>query len=532
MSTGCESPVGFQEVGQSSSACTCTCAESLVDCTGASAAIPENLFEKLRESMQSLNQTLKARGFSKTQREQVLDENLFCVSKAIMQKNPSHIIIRVTDLKGFGDLLFALKLTDELVKKLPNIKIAIAFENEATIQKVKSVASEYPYYQHCYVLSEIPEEFKNPKNGLCIGAASLYFGLKDEEFNYKAMGLRDDYPILTLPEYGCRETPNDYYERVKVTGLTKNQYGIFIDNKMTQIVEEDARLSKDPLLHMTDLTEIQLLRDIKPDGRSVEDYSSKTKLFFGYGHQILSQIHFIRSVVHAEQVDQKNIDMVLVFDQPAELEASFDPVFIAEMKELGIGRIEIVGTSLNRPTSIKIADEGKVLRIIPRRGIFHQDFGTCLVMSQPLSLCSGDQSFSEAVSANKICFYEVYIHKLLFDNSMKSLAAELGLSLVKSFFEASMVLGLEEEMLEISKKWTEDTVPCWCRKSYQWAQTKDEYRRLYGEYLSKPEFHAQWKVFLKHVQQNHCLGDRIVPLVGRVIAGIYFKEISEFFSLL
>ena len=80
---------------------------------------------------------------------------------------------------------------------------------------------------------------------------------------------------------------------------------------------------------------------------------------------------------------------------------------MAAFADRGVGRIEVVGNSVEAPPGgplerAEIAlGEGKTLRLLTRYPIPNADFRRLHAAAQPATMVSGDQSFSEAVSSGK-----------------------------------------------------------------------------------------------------------------------------------
>lgn len=449
------------------------------------------------------------------ERDQIADYLLQSLFRDIVLQKPNHIIIRVKDCNGFGDILFGLKLTDEIVKNLPGIKVAIVFEKQETMDKALWVASEYPYLKNCYLCEDLPEEFKNPDNGLCIGAATFW---TKSSFEFTRMGLNEKYKYISLPEYAFQNGHEIEPECFLTTGVRRYDYGIFIERKMVEIEEADFQYFNDPVYHVNELSDETLKSDILK-GRAIEDYSNTTNLYFGYGHQTLSHKHFIRSVAHLEKNGPKDVDLVLVIDEPSELEdiVALDLSFQKELVELGFGKIEILQSNNNRAVSIPFSSDApsKTLRIIPRKKLTHQDIETSLLMSQKLSLATGDQSLSEAISARKIFIYELYLHKVGLDRSLRQLAIDLNLPLIADFLSKVSIpvkdVGFQNE----------DT------KEYQSHSRREasDYD-LMAKSLLDPEFNKQWDSFLEHIYKYRSLNAKIIPLVLRLLASNYIPNLS------
>jgi hypothetical protein len=443
---------------------------------------------------------------TEAEKEMIIDSEVAAISKEILANQKNHIIIRIQLLGGFGDLLFGLKLADTLVKNLPSIEIALVFLDDQIKQSLPLV-QEYPHLVNCcYTSKTLPGQFKDPKSGICIGAASFY---PSSIQICTELYLSNKYPFLLLPEYGLSYSQGNHNDEIsfknlkftRVAGLARSEYGIFIDRRIKEAVEEDRSSRRDPLNHLHELSEglrKEIIRDQSPP-----KYSSETDLYFGYGHSLPSQKHFIRLVAHLEKnKSNKNIDMLLILRDPDKLESIFDERLREELAQQGFGQIEITGSPSREPRIIKLKDSGRSLRIIPKKGLSHRDFETCLLMSQPLSLITGDQSLSEGISANKIFIYELFVHKILLAESFISLASELRLPLVEEYFKRAIVK----------------------REDLTYRESS-QYDELATKFLLNEDFIKQWNIFIKHIQEKKSFNEKVVSLVGRRLASSYYPSL-------
>ena len=134
-------------------------------------------------------------------------------------------------------------------------------------------------------------------------------------------------------------------------------------------------------------------------------------LYSGYAHS--SHGFFLDYIALLEHDLSRPVNVVMPNARTAAqtLEAIFNEGIIARLKEAGFGRIVVVGnssddsavTSESAPIEMvqRVLGAGKTLRLITRYPLPHADMRTLLQVSEPATMVSGDQSFSEAVSAGK-----------------------------------------------------------------------------------------------------------------------------------
>ena len=462
------------------------------------------------------------RDLCKAEVEQILDAEFENTYQNFLEniKN-KNIIILVPDLwiGGFGDFIFAVKISQIFKEKIQNVNVAIVIPIEEHLTKIKSILTDdSSEINNIYTYDTLPENFRNER-GLCIGAAGFFnYRSKLFGFYYHSLNLKSDYECLSIPEYSCIQHQNIYYSKTKVPGLKRNEYGILIDKEISEIADKIKDEKKDPISFLEDLTDTQLKTDIKEDNVPITEYSKNTKLYFGYGHEIKSQIHFIRLVASLEKNNANNVDLVLILDIPNQLECFLHINITEELLEKGFTEIEIMPSEDN-DQSYKILSDTfkKKLRIIPRKTISQKDFKTCIIMSQPFCLITGDQSFSEAVSANKYFIYELYQHKYLFNESVRDLANELKLFLVRQYLIDTAVPVLNFEFRAIARKW---------KFEFPLKKTSENYDETISKYLLNQDFISEWQKFIRYIKEERSLNKKIVSFVIKILAESSFPYLK------
>jgi hypothetical protein len=479
--------------------------------TYASLSIPEFLKTMKEESTNFFQSSYDYYQLSifKSLLDRRLNNALGGVCETILSNNPSHIIIRVRDLDGFGDHFFALKLAEDLKKFVPQVEIAFAFEDQETIDKMRLVNDKYNF--HFFLYNKLPEAFIKAKSGLCIGAASFYSNTSDV-LDYPIMSLPKDYPYLIVSEYG-KGSEVGFFDRHISSGLYKNEFGIFIDKELIEQVEIDKLSGFESILHLAELHDVELRSLIKPENVSFIDYANSTKLFFGYGHKITSHRHFIKLVTHFEKKDNKNVDIILILDESENLKTIFNPPFIKELFDQGIGKVTIL-TSLQKIDEIVVdKSRPKQLRIICKKFVTHSDFLTMMKMSQPLVMVTGDQSLSEAISCTKRFVYECLVHKINLSFSLREKALEGNCYLAQSFLYESII---PERDFAVLGSWGLD---------FHWDLTPMDYDKIVEKFLKNPEFETQWEKYLKDLHLCS-IRVRLIPYVIMKMAQSLFLPLK------
>ena len=118
---------------------------------------------------------------------------------------------------------------------------------------------------------------------------------------------------------------------------------------------------------------------------------------------------------------------------------TFDDETLARLLECGVGVVEVIGNASDpgpeaSPCRLEhTLGPGKRLRLITRHPLSNHDYRQLLLASEPTTMVSGDQSFTDAVSANKaIAIMEpVYSQTYLIDGFL-ALAEEADMGLAET----------------------------------------------------------------------------------------------------
>lgn len=229
-------------------------------------------------------------------------------------------------------------------------------------------------------------------------------------------------------------------------------------------------------------------------------YPEEAGLYAGYSYEGLDT--FISFVAVLEEGRDRRIDVVIPNRGSAERVATtfFDDPTRARLAAAGISRVEIVGNAaeegpqraaLDRRT-LSVADEGKVLRLITRYPLPHADMRTLLRASEPATLVSGDQSFSEAVSAGKAILYLEPVYCQTFH-----LDAALAL--------AGQVAPAVREILDFGMQFKWDDA--------RWPRIR--------ELLQRQELYDDYRRFDEAIWQSH---DANRPLVDVILRALWTLE--------
>ena len=200
------------------------------------------------------------------------------------------------------------------------------------------------------------------------------------------------WPWLSQPTLSARSA-----------GFDVGELGVFIEDELDPDHPSSEPQGIGALVHLQD----RVLREIL---ESETEPALQPALYAGYAHS--SQSIFLDYVAAIERAQNRPIDVVIPNARPAALaiESLFDDAHIARLRAAGIGRLCVLGnvsetTSSEAVNAFETCERrfgaGKTLRLITRYPLPHEDMLTLLRASEDPTMVSGDQSFSEAISARK-----------------------------------------------------------------------------------------------------------------------------------
>lgn len=224
-------------------------------------------------------------------------------------------------------------------------------------------------------------------------------------------------------------------------------YGIFFTESLFNVSADKIRAWD----HLTALVPALMQR------HDISEYQQTTELFFEYSHysehsdlcyHTNSHLHFLR--VHNEFTysSNKNQDIISLGRQQTHKKAALETMLSSLIKQ-GYSQINFIDLDKNE-TCILFDNKntGKKYRLFSLTKVPHQQFLALLTVSADLVGVTGDQSFSEAISARKIIVYECIswkadfifayhqvLHELTQDAQVKELATLLLMSESESDYQ-------------------------------------------------------------------------------------------------
>lgn len=216
------------------------------------------------------------------------------------------------------------------------------------------------------------------------------------------VSLRPDNPLrdfMTQPLLAARGC-----------GLDVGEVGIHIDEALTA---EALEIERDPAARAAQVAAIEH-PVLGAHLRHVASTTPDAALYAGYARTGYDR--FLDYVSITESGATRDVELILPIPRtPQELHDAFvNDALVARLRTRGVGTLTFLGYTEAglvpadpTPVSVTttIAPSGKHLRVVSFFPLPYRDMRRLLLATEPATLVSGDQSFSDAISANKAILY-------------------------------------------------------------------------------------------------------------------------------
>ncbi len=426
------------------------------------------------------------------------------------------ILIAVSNgFGGYGDYLFALKLSQQLKKKyadaskeVPPIYIVTQEQGK---KKIADLKSDVEFGVSVLTPSELGDKIvaKEIEIGHIFEGPVFSTDLMD-----RIDGVLTGKPVLVtlLSEYGfCSQDLRNKMD-AQAHYLRTKMYQLYCDKTLYSGFNEEGGergiLVSDDLVSppAPDASFAKLdkkIRKLLVDTSDIADYPANTELSMQYSHDKYQTIgpapavHFLK--IHCEFVknSKKNQDVVMVGNSTHhKLEAlcAINDQLIAN------GFEQIYFCNADNKDEHEVYDSGKpgkFYKVIYTAGMSHESMIACTALSGQLTGATGDQSLGEALSGNRMMVYECLAHK-------KNLIKDYDAAMIKESGNDPQII----ETLNLLRT----------------ASTDEEYQRL-GGLLRDTDIQSTFTALNKALIKKHDFVSHIVrealgwdPALGEVAA--------------
>ncbi len=411
---------------------------------------------------------------------------------------------------GWGDFIAHVEIMKILKKKFPQneIQSILCIPKSFPLKNLDPLSLVISYTKDCPP-KDFPKEVLETLSASDLIISTPAFYPHTEEL--KGMLKNQSKPsFLSIGQYGFIESPWFHPRSANYSmGLHFLEKGILIREQMEK---GDFRTLQNKNLLFT------LFGTSTPQSVDVETYKASHKFYFAYLLNPIGGSIYLHALLHSEMNHHHNIDICSPnlgwFIEYIKKQQKENKPLLEE--DFGIQEIEVhFDKKIHRH---RLSSTGKKVRILCPGSISDGDFRKILALSEEFIAVRGDQSFSEAVSANKRFFYDGAPHARYFVKDLLALAENrLGKNQsALSFFRCigqSFLYSLEED----SNHWVEET-------AFQERRPPLEIAKTLSLSLQAASTLAGCKQLNQIIREEYAFNKTVCQMVSRELSYRFFPE--------
>ena len=278
-------------------------------------------------------------------------------------------------------------------------------------------------------------------------------------------------------------------------GIASNHLGIVVKHKPA--TTSLLNLQNEPLKNILFGTE-------HPSEKDLENYLNTHEPVFGYlKWRSYCGLAFIYTTAACLKSSQKTIDLII---PPIKINC----ISTDFLKEQGISKLVIIKKENGNwiPEEHIFSNTGKTLRLISPFPLDQEDFFTLTLHSHPWIGCTGDLSWSEVVSFDRLPFYEMIKVKQKFCSRLCELADYVDpTKLLRKYFELLMEISSEKDFNASNESVKEETQ----NKLTQQAL-------ILAQLLQQPELYHSARKLNELLRTHHSFHPVLINLVKKELA--------------
>jgi hypothetical protein len=197
------------------------------------------------------------------------------------------------------------------------------------------------------------------------------------------------------------------------------------------------------------------------------------------------------------------------------------------LKGFGIGSIHIL--KKDSENVHELSESGKQMRIIHPGFLPQKDFYTLLSNCEEPFGCTGDHTFTDALSKGLISHYELRSVKGSLFYSWLKICERLDCHLVKSYLEAAAELyNSRTESLPQLREQRPNYEPYYANVIKEGAAKVAPSSHIMVQLMQNPNFKIQWKKMNDTLRQNYDVRYNLQGIVARHLAFYHFQNLAGF----
>lgn len=419
----------------------------------------------------------------------------------IAPKSPKLCLFTYMLSDGWGDLIAHKEIYKILIKQFPDLTSIVCVPKGFTCNDSNSLVISYE--KECHP-KEFPKEARFAiQNADLIVSTPTHYPFAEELKNYT------DARCLQIGQYGFVEsnhfspTSNHYS-----MGLHFLELGILTRQNVER--GDFRNLENQTLLYT-------LFGTTTPQTVEIENYRASHSFYLAYLVSPIGGAVYLHSLLlshksnHTIDICTPDIGWLISYSQ---LQKGENKPFFAS--DLGISDLEIhFAGKIHRR---HLSKEGKKVRIICPGPLSDLDFRKLMILSEEFVAVRGDQSFSEAISANRIFFYDGARHARYF---MKDLLALAENKLCHNLSSLSVFRAMNQAFAynipDETSEWVEETY-------FQQKEPWENIAKKIGSALLSPLTLKGFKQLNQIIKQEYSCNNSISQLISREL---YYRAFPE-----
>lgn len=415
---------------------------------------------------------------------------------------------------GWGDWVAAREIESLIKSHFPELQVDWVALFPKRMRLPQSDAIHVAYDQEC-IPQSLPEDVTRMirESDLIFSFPTFYPHTSELLKQLKKHAARNLFPrFINVGEYGFIES-SWFHPKTghRSMGLHFLEKGVLIRKSGES---NFGKLSNERLL-------FSLFQTTIPGPLEIEQYLDSRSFYLAYLLTPIGGAIYLHALLKSREFDPKPIDICTpdlgwlighIERQKKEGRSLLERGF-------GVGEVEIEFEG--RSHFIKIAETGKRLRILCPGPLLDSDFRLLVQMSSEFVAVRGNQSFSEAVSANRTFFYDGAIHARYFIKDLIALA-ENRIAMHRNAVSIFRNMGKSflHSLPEEEGDWVDETY-------FQEKESWFEIALHIGMALQDPDAIAGCKKLNQLICTEHSFQNFLIPFIRREFMHRFSPQLSQ-----
>jgi hypothetical protein len=336
------------------------------------------------------------------------------LAKLYVNFTAKKIVVLSIDLGGYGDFTFGFKTLGILNNRFLGIQSVLATDSPTRALKVngtynQAVLTPHQPSKEKLTMTQVVDMIAEFNPDLFIVAPVTH--VSREPFQK----IMQRIPSLFIREYGFGKRLAYTKESDYISGAGVDEWkGIMIHQEMLQWSESGN--ANHPLVRLSQLQHlpnevVQAILGSHYSDQAILDFSNQSELFMAYGND-LSKVEFILAILGMQQKLNSTVHPCFVLLGQADNLPALLKEYRQELINGEIGTIEWINIDHPQHSTVEVIDPKFTKRMkLILVSLLPEDVLHLIKASEREVLTTGDQSWSECISAHKHWVQQYLIHK-------------------------------------------------------------------------------------------------------------------------